>query len=129
MKPAIFFAAAAAALAAASPALATGTVLCQSPQRPSMRLYLVVAYTPEPVISQANLVGGWAEFSTGAAASSPVVTQNWYDERELKLDIVDGNAESFVARLRTRRVRTGVYAGTLLLRGRTLRVTCRNEEE
>ena len=126
MKPATLFAAA--ALVAASPALATGTVLCQSPQRASLRLYLVVAYTPEPMISQVNLVGGWMDFSTGAGAASPRVTQNWYDERELKLDIVDSNAESFVARLRTRRLQVGVYAGTLLLRGRTLRVTCRNEE-
>ncbi len=112
--------------AAASPALATGAMLC----RPSAdaadgpALALVVGRGDATAILQARLTHGNDGFVTGADGASPVVSQAWIDEDLLKVDIVDANAETRIARLDARRAGTG-YAGILILRGRQWRVRCR----
>ena len=111
--------------AAASPAFATGAMLC----RPSAdaadgpALALVVGRGDATAILQARLTHGNDGYVTGADGASPVVSQAWIDEDLLKVDIVDANAETCIARLDARR--TGdAYAGTLTLHGRNWHVRC-----
>ncbi len=114
---------------AAVPAHATGTVLCRSPDRAGLEIYLVVGFLAGPVISQARIVDGTEEITTGENERSPRVAQSWLSERELRLDVTDWNLEAFVARLNANSRRDGgPYQGTLVYRGRTHRLTCESED-
>ena len=108
--------------AAASPAFATGTISCRSTTSPTdgPALSLVVGAGG---IVQARLVEGGRSFTTGDGAGAPMIAQSWLDRDQLKLDILDGNADERIARLDARRAGTG-YAGILILRGRQWRVRC-----
>ena len=121
MRPASCFAAGA-LFSAASPALATGTIVCTAAQWPGLDLALVVS---EGVggVTQATISNGGEEITTGVGQEAPVIAQAWIDERELKVDIVDANVEARIARLNTRR-HGGAYSGTLIYRGRTVQVRC-----
>lgn len=113
----------AALLGAASPALATGTITCRSTTSPTdgPALTLVVGTGG---ITQARLTQGGAPFTTGAGAGAPTIGQSWIDRYQLKLDILDANADALIARLDTRRRAGSVYLGRLILHGRTWRVRC-----
>ena len=117
---------AAALLCAASPALATGTILCRSTISPGQgpELSLVVGPTG---IAQAHFSLGEERFTTGVGTDAPVIAQTWLDRDMLKLDIMDANADSRIARLDTRRRRGSDYLGILIHRGRTWRVRCGEE--
>lgn len=124
MRPATCIAAA--LLAAASPALATGTILCRSTISPTdgPQLSLVVGHGAGSGVSQARLTFGDQGFTTGQGADAPVIAQAWLDRYMLKLDIVDANADAVIASLDTRRRRGSDYLGMLRYRGRTWRVRC-----
>ena len=66
-------------------------------------------------------------FTTGSGPGAPAISQAWLDRYQLKLDLVDANAERFDVRLDTRRRRGWAYTGTLVHRGRTWRVRCDEE--
>lgn len=117
---------AAALLAAASPAFATGTILCRSTISPTdgPQLSLVVGHGAGSGVSQARLTFGDQSFTTGQGPAAPAIAQAWLDRDMLKLDIVDSNAEAVIVRLDTRRRRGSDYLGMLRYRGRTWRVRC-----
>jgi len=116
-------------LAAATPAFATSTILCRSTISPTdgPSLSLVVGTGETAGIVQAHFTQGNETFTTGQGSGAPAISQAWLDRNQLKLDIVDADAESFVVRLDTRRRRGWVYTGTLIHRGRTWRVRCDEE--
>lgn len=118
--------AAAAALCAATPAFATGTILCQSTLSPTdgPRLWLTVGSAG---IVQARLEQGGRRLTTGEGANAPLIAQSWLDRTSLRLAVFDANAEDELVRLETWR-RTGtVWLGTLRYGGRTWRVRCAEE--
>jgi len=124
MRPSICIAAT--LLATASPAFATGTILCRSTISPTdgPQLSLVVGHGAASGVAQARLSYGDQNFTTGQGADAPVIAQAWVDRDMLKLDIVDANAEAVIASLDTRRRRGSDYLGMLRYRGRTWRVRC-----
>jgi hypothetical protein len=113
-------------LAAASPALATGTILCRSTISPAAgpSLSLTVGTSVGTGVLQARLTHGAESLTAGTGAGAPVIGQSWLDNEELKLDILDANADAHLARLDTRRLRGLSYVGTLSYRGRTWQVRC-----
>ncbi len=117
---------AAALLATASPAFATGTILCRSTTSPTHgpALALIVGHGAAGGVIQARLTQDGDGFTTGEMPGAPVIAQAWLDRQRLQLDIVDANAEGHVARLDTRRRRGLAYTGILIYRGRTWRVRC-----
>jgi hypothetical protein len=120
---------AAALFCAASPALATSTILCRSTTSPTHgpALSLVVGHGAASGIFQAHFRHGEESFTTGAGTGAPAIVQSWIDDRQLKLEIADANAEAIVTRLDTRRRAGSSYAGILIHRGRTWRVRCGEE--
>lgn len=120
MRPASCFAAI--TFAMASPAFATSTILCTSRAWPGLDVAVVVGSTG---VFQATISLGGEEIST-VGENGPRIGQAWIDENELKLDIVDANADQRLARLDTRR-RGGAHVGTLQFRGHTIRVRCTEE--
>ena len=80
-------------------------------------------------IGNVSFNDGSGTLDTGADQAQIVIAQSWLDEDELKLDLADGNVENFIVKLRTRRLRDGVYAGTMRYRERTVKIDCRFEEE
>lgn len=65
---------------------------------------------------------GGGHYTTGQGAAAPAIIQSWIDNRQLKLEIADANAETIVTRLDTRRRAGSFYLGILNHRGRTWRV-------
>jgi hypothetical protein len=127
MRPASWIAAA--LLGAASPALATSTILCRSTISPTdgPELWLVVGNGEAGGIMQARFALGGTRFATGEGPRSPVIGQAWIDRNTLRLDLVDANAEGRIVRLDTRRRRGFDYLGILIHAGRTWRVRCSEE--
>lgn len=120
---------AALSFAAASPALATGTILCRSTVSPAdgPSLALVVGNGEAVGVVQARVQGLGPPFTTGQGAGAPVIAQSWLDRDTLRLDIVDANAERRILRLDTRRRRGFDYLGLLYHGGRTWRMRCGEE--
>ncbi len=119
----------AACLLSASPAFATGTILCRSTISPTQgpELWLSVGNGPGSGIVGVRLTQGNQGFTTGQGARAPVIAQSWLDRNSLRLAITDANAETEIARLETWR-RTGwSYFGTLRYGGRTWRMRCSEE--
>ena len=106
-----------------SPALATGGIGCTVAGYPGLDIGLVVGRGVARGIVQVTISDGGEEIATGAGEAPAVLAQSWLDDDELKLDILDANAERYLARLDTRR-RGRAYVGTLAYRGRTWRVRC-----
>jgi hypothetical protein len=128
MRPASILAAAA-GLGAATPALATSTLLCRSTISPAdgPALSLAVGNGPGTGILQARFELGDTSFDTGEGPSAPVIGQAWIDEHSLRLDLVDANAEGRIVRLDARRRGGSDYRGILIYAGRTWRVRCTEE--
>jgi hypothetical protein len=120
--------AAAILLGAATPAFATGSIHCTQAGRPGFSLYLSVGGGPGPSIVSASLADGRERFTTGERSGSPVIAQAWLSDTELRLDIVDSNAERFVLRLNGRKLRGDLYAATMSRNGRASPVRCSWDE-
>jgi len=116
---------AAALLALASPALATGTILCRSTASPTSGPELSLVIGPTGV-AQANFAIADERFTTGGQGA-PMIGQSWLDRDTLRLDIFDSNADARLIRLDTRRRSGSDYLGILILRGRTWQVRCTEE--
>ena len=114
---------AASLFAAATPALATGTILCRSTINPTDGPALALS-VGEGGIFQARLVQGGAAFITGAGADAPTIAQSWIDANRLSLDILEARSGARLARLDTRRRVGADYVGLLDYGGRSWRVRC-----
>lgn len=119
---------AAALLFAATPAFATSTIRCVTPERGGPVLYLSVGNSPSAIV-QARLVDGAREQISGLDGRGPVITQSWLDRQVLRLDLADANVAAYVARLDTRKGRGVSFDGTLRYRDRAWRVSCRWDED
>lgn len=111
---------------AATPAFATSTIMCAARDWPGLDVAIIVGHGAAGAVAQVTISLGGEEITTGVGDNPPMIAQAWIDENELKLDIVDANAEHRLARLVTRR-RGRAYVGTLLFRGQTIRVRCGEE--
>ena len=121
---------AAGALFAASPAFATSTIRCTTPDRADLELFISVANSVAAGIAQVRLVEEGRESITGQDPGSPQLTQNWVDPLELKFDVADANLENLIARVEARRASdVGPYVGTLRYGERQLRVSCLWDED
>jgi hypothetical protein len=127
MKRASCFAAA--LLGTASPAVASSTIACRSTISPATgpALALSVGSGEAAGIFQARFELGGEHYATGEGPGAPAIVQSWIDERQLKVEIADANAESVLTRLETWRRAGNDYLGTLRHRGRTWRVRCSEE--
>jgi len=114
---------------AASPALATGTILCRSTISPTdgPSLSLVVGNGEAGGIVQAHFALGGERFTTGEGPGAPVISQAWIDPHALRLDVADANVDARIFRLDARRRRGSDYLGILIHGGRTWRVRCTEE--
>lgn len=117
---------AAALLSLASPALATSTILCRSTVSPGQGPELSLVIGPAGIF-QAHFSFGEERFTTGVGTDAPIIAQSWLDRDLLKLDIMDANVETRIARLDTTRRGGSAYLGILIHRGRTWRVRCSEE--
>jgi hypothetical protein len=114
------------ALGVATPAFATGTILCRSTVSPTdgPELWLVIGPTG---VDQARFALGRERFATERGGAAPMVGQSWLDRFSLRVDIFDANADERLVRLDTRRRGGSDYLGVLIQRGRTWRVRCSEE--
>ncbi|HKR25317.1 MAG TPA: hypothetical protein VJS15_08670 [Allosphingosinicella sp.] len=115
----------AASLPAATPALATSTVRCASPERGAPILYVSVGSSGG--IDYAQIVEGRLEIATGIGRAHPRIGPHRVTATRMVLDIIAANADTFLARLDTR-ARGAGYVGTLAYRGRAWRIRCRWDE-
>ena len=112
-------------LLAASPALATSTIQCTSPDRADLRLFLSVADAGPTGIAQIRITDTGRESVTGTGAGDLRLTQNWVAPLELRFEVADSQVENSIARLVAgRRVDRGPYEGTLRYRDRDIRISC-----
>jgi hypothetical protein len=82
-------------------------------------MFVVISHTVVPAVVSARL--------TDRGRDVPVVTaQSWFDEREVRVDLVDRNAMRHEARLRASwRPSTRSYDGSLWRDGQRRWVRCR----
>ena len=105
----------AAGLAHASPAHATGGLICRSA---AGEVSLTVSHTVAPAIVAARL-------SLNGRLVPTAIAQSWIDRSEIRVDLTDPNATRIEARIRAKR-NGDVYEGALARRGMTPRwVRCR----
>lgn len=106
-----------AALAFTSPAHATGGLICRTAGAQPIELSLVISHTAVPAIVSARL--------TDAGRGVPVaLAQSWLEPGELRVDLVDPNAQRHEARLRVRKA-SRAFDGTLWRDGKRRWVRCR----
>lgn len=114
------------ALLTASPALATGGFHCEATDGSGVGMSGSIGRVPGNPLVGASLHLGERTLSTYDAPPVIAIGRSWIDEREIRVDLVDANAERFEAQLRVRVTRRRV-AGTLVREGRTRRVRCETE--
>ena len=116
--------AAIAALAFATPALATGGFECRATDRSGLAVAGVLGHGIASPLVSARLVEGGRTLSTTGDRPALSIAQSWIDSREIRLDLVDPNATRFEARLRARIMLRNQGTGTLVRKGRTHPVRC-----
>jgi len=126
MKPALPIAVA--TMLWTAPAFATGTIHCETNVRDGPEIYLVVGRGAAGSVTQMHLSGSAGGFTTGNGPTAPAISQTWLDQQELKVDVIDHNAEFHVARLIGRRAGENRYRATLRYRGRTFPMICAFED-
>jgi hypothetical protein len=103
-------------LSFASPAWATGGLVCRTAGPRPIVVSLVIGHTAVSSAVQARLSDNGIEL--------PVeIAQSWLDPTELRLDLTDPNAERHELRLRARAKRDG-YDGSLWRQGKRRWVRC-----
>ena len=101
----------------AAPANATTGLICSTAGPPSIHLALAISHTAVPAIVSARL--------TDNRRDVPVATaQSWFDDKEVRVDLVNRNATRHEARLRATK-RGTAYDGTVWRGGKRRWVRCR----
>jgi hypothetical protein len=114
---------------AAAPALATGGFDCRTAGEENIRLAIVTGHGVAPTVAQVRLFDGRRQFSTAGEGEPIAVAQSWLDDDGLKLDLVDAQAQNYVARLRLSFVARGSDpVGDLHYGDRRYRVSCTGEQ-
>ncbi len=117
MKILLSLIAALGSLSLAAPAHATGGMVCRTAGARPIDLRLVISRTAVPTVVSARLIDAGREIPVALA-------QSWIDPGELRLDLVDRNAQRHELRLRTRK-NGRVYDGSVWRGGRRHWVRCR----
>ena len=105
------------ALFTASPAFATGGLICRTAGQRPMQLALVISHTAVSSVVSARLTDHGREVPV-------VVAQSWLEPNELRLDLTDTNAARHELRLRAKR-NGGVYDGAIWRGGERRWIRCR----
>ena len=107
---------AASALLLPAPALATTGLVCSTAGSRPIHLALVISHTAVPAVVSARL--------TDNRRQVPVVTaQSWFDDKEVRVDLVDRNAMRHEARLRAVKQGKG-YDGSIWRNGKRRWIRC-----
>ena len=102
---------------AASPAFASGGLLCRTAGARPVEVRLVVSHTAVPAVVSARLIDAGRDIPVALA-------QAWLEPDEVRVDLTDRNAQRHELRLRAKR--NGRYHDGSLWRGGTRRwVRCR----
>jgi hypothetical protein len=117
VKNALSLLAALATLSVAAPAHATGGLLCRTAGARAIDLRLVISHTAVPTVVSARLIEAGREVPVALA-------QSWMEPGEIRVDLVDRNAQRHELRLRTRK-NGRYYDGSLWRGGRRHWVRCR----
>ena len=105
------------ALLAASPAFATGGLICRTAGGQPVELALVVSHTAVSAVVSARLTDNAREIPVSLA-------QSWLDPAELRVDLTDRNALRHELRLRAK-ANGPFYDGSLWRGGKRRWVRCR----
>ena len=117
MKNGLSVVAALASLGFAAPAQASGGLLCRTAGARPIDLRLVVSHTAVPTVVSARLMEAGREVPVALA-------QSWIEPAELRVDLVDRNAQRHELRLRAKQ-NGRAYDGSLWRGGRRHWVRCR----
>jgi hypothetical protein len=114
-------------LGIAAPASATGGFHCEATDGSNLAISGTVGRVIGAPLIGASLHLGDRTLSTTDEPPLIAIGRSWLDEREMRVDLVDANAERFEAQLRARPRGDGTATGTLVREGRTHRVRCELE--
>jgi len=116
------------ALAAASPAYATGGYTCRPVSGSGPVVSLGFGHAISSPVFIAQIQEGKRILLASGGAKDPIrIGQSWMDRQHLWLDLVDANATRFEAKLRAAfqpKLKDRPAIGTLVRNGRTYRVRC-----
>jgi len=105
------------------PALATSGYGCEAEGKP-VSIEILIGHAIAPVVVQVRLNDGEKSWSTADEPAPIRILQAWIDDRELRLDLVDGDTSRYEARLRVRLADDMSAKGTLERGGATYRLRC-----
>jgi hypothetical protein len=108
-----------AAFGLAAPAQGSGGVVCRTAGARSIDLRLVISHTAVSSVVSARLIDGGRDVPVAVA-------QSWLDPSDIRVDLVDRNAQRHELRLRARK-NGRVYDGTLWRGGSRHWVRCRED--
>lgn len=115
-------------LLGATPAFATGGMLCRPVSGEGPALSLVIGHGVPGAIVGASLIEPGATRSTMGENAPLLLAQAWMDDELLLVDLADPQALCRIARLRARFHTAGrgpvTATGTLAVAGRAIRVRC-----
>ena len=120
---------AAAALACASPAFATGGIDCRPTAGRGPTLHLVIGHGVVPSLVSVRMTDGLS-YNRGherMGSRGLAIARSWIDERLLWLDLADPNLTRFEGRLRATfqpKLRGNPAVGTFVRNGRTYPMRC-----
>jgi len=105
------------ALAIATPARATGGLVCRTAGARPVEAWLVISHTAVPSVVSARLADRGRDV--------PVkVAQSWLEQNEIRIDLTNGNATRHELRLRAK-LNGSTYDGSLWRNGVRRWVRCR----
>ena len=110
-------------LVVAGPAFATSGYSCTTEGDAPISVDIVIGHAAGPAIAQVRLTENGRTLSTADADPQLMIAQSWIDDKEVRIDLVDANAERYEARLRVRNSK-----GTLERGGKTYRVVCDDDQ-
>ena len=105
------------ALLAASPAYASGGLVCRTAGPNPVEVSLVIGHTIVPAVAGARL-------TVGGRGVPVAVAQSWLDAKEVRLELVDPNVMRRELSLRAAKV-GAFYDGSVLRGGRKSWIRCR----
>jgi hypothetical protein len=108
----------------ATPAFATGGFDCRTTDRSGIMLSGTIGRVIGTPLVAAHLRLGEETYSTTDPEPRIAIARSWIDAREIRVDLVDPQAERFEAELRARIMLGGRATGTLVRRGVTHPVRC-----
>jgi hypothetical protein len=110
-----------------APAFATGGFHCQTTDGSNLAISGSVGHVVGFPLLGATLHLGERTLATTDEPPQISIGRSWLDDREIRVDLIDSNAERYEAQLRVRVTRDGTARGTLVREGRTHRVQCELE--